>query len=403
MKCIHLDHKEHSEFFKNYWEGIELLQKEMKDMYATVEANIECVKGHKIRLECKVYKTAQIKKDLQDQASVLRKLLNETEEHIRNIESNYEGHDIILGSYQKSIESCNIAVKLVTPDKINDLEYDVCKEYIKFKELVTKSNHQASESCKLQFDVPPFVPDPHFVQHTRIVKPIQNARHLLKVKHVTDVKVTELNKYNHQIHFLGDHLGCVVNSDPYHVACLDKNGAVVKKYFPEKNSHICGFELSPKEIFIAQKHGVTVIPLGHEGERKFYLKNIAEHGKILHVNDSTVLISNWETDGSVKDWNYLLNTFETRLTKLEKPFYMTKIYTETGEVYVVCEWGSNRVTVYDSQWKQMGNMGGKGSGDGQLDLPHAITGTERGTILVSDLVNSRICHFTLDGKFINTV
>ena len=44
MKCIHLDHTEHSEFFKNYWEGIELLQKEMKDMYATVEANIECVK-----------------------------------------------------------------------------------------------------------------------------------------------------------------------------------------------------------------------------------------------------------------------------------------------------------------------------------------------------------------------
>ena len=121
MKCIHLDHKEPSEFFKNYWEGIELLQKEMKDMYATVEANIECVKGHKISLECKVYKTAQIKKDLQDQASVLRNLLNETEEHIRNIESNYEGHDIIFDSYQKSIESCNNAVKLLKPDKIYDL------------------------------------------------------------------------------------------------------------------------------------------------------------------------------------------------------------------------------------------------------------------------------------------
>ena len=148
---------------------------------------------------------------------------------------------------------------------------------------------------------------------------------------------------------------------------------------------------------------MTVIPLGHEGERKFYLKNIPQLGKILHVNDSTVLISNWKTDGSVEDWNYLLNTTETRLTKMKNPFYMTKIYTETGEVYVICEWGSNSIKVYDNQWKQIGNMGGKGRDDGQLDHPHAITGTERGTILVSDLVNSRICHFTLDGKFINTV
>ena len=62
-----------------------------------------------------------------------------------------------------------------------------------------------------------------------------------------------------------------------HDMWLDQKGQPVNKYFPFNLSVISGFALEKR--FNAEKHGITALPVGHDGGKIFYEKDIESNVK----------------------------------------------------------------------------------------------------------------------------
>ena len=154
------------------------------------------------------------------------------------------------------------------------------------------------------------------------------------------------------------------------------NGKGTKKYFPEIDSAICQIGTWRSNLFIAQQQGITVVPLGHDGELIFYKKNLGSknNDKILPINNSNIIISGAQS-GTLEHWNMVEKKAETVVRDLRNPFYMAVMYTNTGPVYIVNEWGKHQINVYDERWQLMNQFGKKGTENGEFDKPQAIAVT----------------------------
>ena len=74
-----------------------------------------------------------------------------------------------------------------------------------------------------------------------------------------------------------------------------------------------------------------------------------------------------------------------------------------GDIFVSDGYVSSRVVQFSKDGKFIRIFGGaKGSGPGQLQLPHGVVVDSRGRVIVGDSDNKRISVFDKDGKFIET-
>ncbi|HSI36753.1 MAG TPA: hypothetical protein VK986_24420, partial [Tepidisphaeraceae bacterium] len=78
-----------------------------------------------------------------------------------------------------------------------------------------------------------------------------------------------------------------------------------------------------------------------------------------------------------------------------------------GSFYVADGYGSSYVHRYNAKGEYMSTFGGRGAGDGQLNVPHGIYTDTRDAakplIAVADRSNERLAYFDLDGKFVKNV
>jgi sugar lactone lactonase YvrE len=75
-----------------------------------------------------------------------------------------------------------------------------------------------------------------------------------------------------------------------------------------------------------------------------------------------------------------------------------------GDIFVADGHGGNtnaRIVKFDKTGKFIKTWGQKGSGPGELDVPHAIAMDSQGRLFVGDRQNNRIQIFDLDGKFLD--
>jgi hypothetical protein len=70
-----------------------------------------------------------------------------------------------------------------------------------------------------------------------------------------------------------------------------------------------------------------------------------------------------------------------------------------GNIFVSDGYGNSRVVKYDKNGRFIATVGTKGSGQGQLNLPHTIAADAKGNVYVGDRSNSRIQVFDNDLKF----
>lgn len=71
-----------------------------------------------------------------------------------------------------------------------------------------------------------------------------------------------------------------------------------------------------------------------------------------------------------------------------------------GDFFVADGHWNNRIVKYDRSGRYLMEWGGKGAGQGQLDVPHSIVIDRRGRVLVGDRSNHRIQIFTQTGEYI---
>ena len=70
-----------------------------------------------------------------------------------------------------------------------------------------------------------------------------------------------------------------------------------------------------------------------------------------------------------------------------------------GNVYVA-HWNSNKVAAYSPTGELLREWGGKGTGDGEFQLPGSVALGPDGLLYVPDQGNSRVQKFTREGKFV---
>ena len=70
-----------------------------------------------------------------------------------------------------------------------------------------------------------------------------------------------------------------------------------------------------------------------------------------------------------------------------------------GNIFVSDGYGNSRVVKYDKNGRYITSVGSKGSGPGQLNLPHTIAADAKGNVYVGDRSNKRIEVFDNDLKF----
>jgi DNA-binding beta-propeller fold protein YncE len=71
-----------------------------------------------------------------------------------------------------------------------------------------------------------------------------------------------------------------------------------------------------------------------------------------------------------------------------------------GDFYVSDGYGNSRVLHFSKEGKLLKQWGKKGTGEGEFDLPHAVTLDAKGRVIVADRENNRIQVFDADGKFL---
>ncbi|WP_109487471.1 hypothetical protein [Occallatibacter savannae] len=77
-----------------------------------------------------------------------------------------------------------------------------------------------------------------------------------------------------------------------------------------------------------------------------------------------------------------------------------------GSIFIANGYGDSRIFHFDAKGKYLRSYSGKGSEPGSLNCSHGLTlDTRYGQplLLVCDRENRRLCHFDLDGKYVDTV
>ena len=77
-----------------------------------------------------------------------------------------------------------------------------------------------------------------------------------------------------------------------------------------------------------------------------------------------------------------------------------------GSIFIANGYGDSRIFRFDHQGNYRASYSGKGSDEGQLDCSHGLlldTRFDQPLLLVCDRENRRLCHFDLDGRYVDTV
>jgi len=103
----------------------------------------------------------------------------------------------------------------------------------------------------------------------------------------------------------------------------------------------------------------------------------------------------------------LLLTLGTRATPGEDAGHFNQpsdvAIARDGSIFVSDGYGNNRVVKFDRAGKFLLAWGTKGSANGQLNLPHAISLDRRGRVCVDDRANARIQCFDENGRWLRTL
>ena len=82
------------------------------------------------------------------------------------------------------------------------------------------------------------------------------------------------------------------------------------------------------------------------------------------------------------------------------------VTNDAGDIFVADGHGgetNSRIVKFDKTGKFIKTWGKKGSGPGEIDIPHAIAIDSRGRVVVGDRQNNRLSVFDQDGNFIEVL
>ena len=107
--------------------------------------------------------------------------------------------------------------------------------------------------------------------------------------------------------------------------------------------------------------------------------------------------------GEIFSYNVTSKNKQVHLTGLRGPSSVSFMTYNSQLYYVICEYSRYHVHVYTSTWGLYATLGGRGTGNGQLGRPCSAIGLPDGSVTIIDMVNNRLCLFTIQGKFVRHI
>ena len=149
---------------------------------------------------------------------------------------------------------------------------------------------------------------------------------------------------------------------------------------------------------------ISVISHGLDAKTMCYtlqfVENTMNMPKILVKDKSTIFITDLLNPGNIYRYDTKHNKMDKMACGLNVPSYMSVAFSQEGPKYIVTESGENRIHVYNHKFKSLHKFELQGE---QAGTPRATAVTDMGTVLIVDQRNTRISHYTLDGKFLSHV
>ncbi|XP_035659435.1 tripartite motif-containing protein 3-like [Branchiostoma floridae] len=170
---------------------------------------------------------------------------------------------------------------------------------------------------------------------------------------------------------------------PYDV-CMDTNGTLWVVGEGETADHVVQYSTDGTAM------------AGFNLKKSIYFRGIAVDMRTNHIlvtDADQGEVEVFRPDGS------LVRTVRHPRGEMTRPTYIT---VDGEGNFLVSDWDTHCVYVYDESGKFLFQFGGEGSGEGQLTGPAGICTDSSGHILAADYDNKRVQIFTRHGKFVRT-
>jgi peptidylamidoglycolate lyase len=132
-------------------------------------------------------------------------------------------------------------------------------------------------------------------------------------------------------------------------------------------------------------HGLTV-----DSENNIWVTDVGLHQVFKFSHDGKLLLTLGEAKVAGDDTSHFNQPTDVAVAK-------------DGSFYVSDGYGNSRVVKFSAEGKYLFEWGGKGTKQGEFNIPHGISLDDKGNVYVADRENNRIQVFTADGKFINQI
>ena len=432
-RCMLLDHTEHKKHFVKYEKGIEELQDDARATQDIIKKGIETAYKNHQKIQLDFQRVIEMEAVCQDQKKYLRERIREREETFKlevveletrhneekmHLEEKIQEADEILretGNKKKTYTNltelsykerneCSVAVASL--NALMTSKSGFCDKYKKIKQKADRCLADIKKVEDVEFTMPHIVMT--YSSPGEFGKPTPSVNKLMKLKvKQTLLTINKSEEINGQwsIAFIEDDVLLTTDNKPYHVIRLNMKGRVVNWYYPQDTDKpVNSVFVYDNDLYMLQQNTITVIPHHHQ-QNIVYNLDIDYMFGILVKDKSTIFISQCETPGNIYKYDTVHDTTEVVAEGLKHPVYMSMMYTLNGYKYIISENKGQCIKVYNSSWELLHSFGGQGTCGGQFgqNSPMATTVTDMGTILVADLENHRISHFTIDGQFLSHV
>ena len=396
MKCMFLDHKQHAQHCVDYDSGVKQLQDEAKTLQEKIKEGMSMLDYHlKAQKQKKVF-CDKAKLKLCEKRADLAKQIEETDELIEFIENSNTDYHELDKLCTKSKDQA-----LVSVTSLNAIQHNssgICTKYPKLKEKGKQSLADIEKQLKVKYKIPNLVYSEKLLS---TMKPEYVVGELVLSKLLLTVNQSDEINCGYQIAFIGSDVVLKSLIKPAQVTRLNPQGQVVGRYYAkDKDQTVNGVAVYKDKVYIVQAKTITVISHLDGQETAVYKPEIDNMYKILVQDNNTIFVSDDKRPGCIYKYDTDLDKTEVMVRNLRQPTYMSLMPTQQGDRYVVTEYGTRMIKIYDSRWNLMHTFGGDGNQDGKLRNPWATAVTETG-ILVVQTQNYRISHFTKEGTFIS--
>ena len=131
-------------------------------------------------------------------------------------------------------------------------------------------------------------------------------------------------------------------------------------------------------------HGLTI-----DRQNNVWVTDVGLHQVFKFSHEGKLLLSLGEAKKAGKDAGHFNKPTDVAIAP-------------DGSFYVADGYGNSRIVKFSAEGKYLLEWGTKGKGDGQFNIPHALTLDDQGNVYVADRENSRIQVFDSNGNFLHS-